>query len=193
MATVEFCSKDAGDFRQRYRGVFGWFTTESDKRVLVQVTDVGENKMSFCDQDSTEYFAYSDKGARFTFIPVERRVFMYNDLPCIAMRKPARQYRRGIHHDNTEFRYITADIRTDVVFSAIESYENRKHLEELWPNQSVGTLSDQIAVYYGKVYVYDTCVADFDAINNCYKMRLPVFKQELIDILKKYNVESKVV
>lgn len=92
---------NAADFRQRYNGTIGWLTDDHGEKVLVHVTNVDTERVKFLDVSGTAYYANANKGVEFEFLPVKRAWYNTDESPVYLERVPARQFRRGIHRENT--------------------------------------------------------------------------------------------
>src|SRR5690348_12047969 len=99
-----FQSATSRDFRQRYTGSYGFYTIPlSKKRILVYLSEVGEDTAHFLDENSAKYTAKADQAVEFEFIPVKKKLFSYNDQLYLAQRRPARMWSRGVNPQNTLF------------------------------------------------------------------------------------------
>lgn len=187
MALEEFTSAGARDFRQRYLDVFGYFPT-GENEVLVKVTEVTETKTNFVDVKGLLYTAYADKGVMFKFIPVVKKLFFYNKKLCLAHRKPARQYQRGITYNNTTMQTIYGD-SIPVEFDTIEAYSNSR---EQKTEQHDILLNDMLAFYAGYVYLYNLNIGVVMPYAKKILLTNPLFKQELIDSIRDRGLNYEV-
>ncbi len=92
--------ENARDFRQRYLGTYGFYTT-TNKRLLVKMTEINERKVTFMDAQRNEFFAYADTKVEFEFIPVDRGFYNSQEDAVLLTRVPSRQWSRGISDNNT--------------------------------------------------------------------------------------------
>lgn len=190
MALAEFTSAGAADFRQRYRGVFGWYPTETGE-MLVKVTGVDEQITHFENAQEHEFFAYADKGVKFKFIPVTKKVFIFEGTPVLAQRIPQRQYRRGICSDNTAFTIVQGGYGLGVSFNTVAAYVKGGYTIPKQLTYGSYALNEQLSVSGDRLYVYDIPVGIID--NNTVKITEPIFMQEVKDYLRDNNIETKVV
>lgn len=95
-------SLNRGDFTQRYRGGFGWLLRENGTKVLVHITEVDQNKVLFDTSKESGFFAFTDKGVEFEFLPITRGHIPTEDGIYLCQRHPARQFQRGISEGNTQ-------------------------------------------------------------------------------------------
>lgn len=100
-------SANRTDFSQRYKGVFGWLLKDNQERVLVHITDVQPNQVIFQTSKSAGYFAFSDQGVVFEFLPVTRGFIPTDGGVYLLQRHPARQFQRGISEHNTQIYQLT--------------------------------------------------------------------------------------
>ncbi len=185
MALEEFTSGGHRDFRQRYLEVYGFFPVE-DREILVNVTNVGENNMSFVDARGISYTAYADKGVVFRFIPVNKRLFYHDGQLCYASRRPARQYQRGITHANTEFRTVYGH-GLEVDFATVKSYVNSRD------KKNAGKcliLSDFLGITDNMLFLYNQNIGV--VYGNKLELNTPLFKQEVMDAVKANGLSYEV-
>ena len=121
----EFTREHWKDFAQRYQGVFGWFETEKKEQLLVRLTKVDENTLTFSDRNKIVYSARADKGNVFTFLPVEKGVYnSKNGDVLFVFRIPMKQYRRGVCPDNTGIRSLISNDAINVDFDTLDAIYN---------------------------------------------------------------------
>lgn len=103
MILEKFMATNAGDFRQRYEGTYGWYIAK-DKRVLVSILAVGEGVLQFIDRNSIKYTLNRDstEDIGFSFLAPKMQWHNTKDFgPVLVQRIPQKQYRRGICSNNT--------------------------------------------------------------------------------------------
>lgn len=185
----EFLSGNYRDFRQRYRHCYGFFTPEnSNKNLLVYLTEVDETQATFIDCKKTEYIALPDKGNLFEFIPIQKKLFYTKDDVMLAQRVPARQWSRGVSSANTQLVYLRNGRPVSLSFAMIEAAflkEAPKSRLKAFLDQKVDgmILNDAIAIVGKGVYVYNVPIGDYDP--NKYQITVynSIFRQELIDAI----------
>jgi hypothetical protein len=182
-----FTSNGWRDFYQRYLNVFGFFPTKAGE-VLVQITEINDNRCKFSDANGTAYYAVADKGVEFKFIPISKRLFIHEGVLCVAHRVPARQYRRGICVDNTAVRRLNGYGGIELGFDVVNSYL-----------QGPKTVSEQVAAYdtmFGRqgysLMLYDNQIGTF-LDNKTVTLTQPMFKQELSDCFRRNKIEVSIV
>jgi hypothetical protein len=91
------------DFKQRYGRSFGFLITpETGQKLLVAITGVSSQKVTFDSVSASGYFVFVDKGVQFEFIPITRGWFRTQQHGAVLLnRVPARQWTRGISRQNT--------------------------------------------------------------------------------------------
>ena len=186
MALEEFTSGGARDFRQRYLEVYGFFPVDK-REVLVRVTEVNDNRMSFVDERGIQYSAYADKGVFFRFIPVTKRLFIHNDNLYLAFRKPARQYKRGITYENTTFVSMSGG-NADVDFETVLSYNNSRQVRSA---KNCKILTDFLGVYEGSLFLYNQVIGTIN--DKTAYLSIPIFRQEVLDALRINGMKQEVI
>lgn len=195
---VSFDSSTRRDFAQRFAGVFGWYLTDENKEILVRIEEVGNNKLTFTDENNLEYTANADRDVKFKFIPVQKRVFMFEGSCFVSQRRPLRQYKRGMCSENTDFLLIPASIRSPVTFPIVKAYLNPQYTETISrykddPEYTIGALSPLFSVRVGSVYLYNVLIGKYDTKNKVVMLDDDLFQQELIDLFTKENIQHNVV
>lgn len=100
----KFTRQDAGDFRQRYQGTYGYFR-RGTKKTLVRLdkVDIDNNVVIFVDIDGLTYDIQadaSDDSIGFDFLPPK---MAYHNTPAgtyLLRRVPQRQFSRGLSERN---------------------------------------------------------------------------------------------
>lgn len=197
-------STNIGDFKQRYQGVLGWYIPEEGKsKLLVRVTSVNNERVTFSDKNGGSYHAYVDAGVRFEFLPIVKE---WKNTPksCYFLsRVPARQYKRGICEDNTSiisFNMTTGKYTEEQEYKGwyeyiygIYSY-NRTIKEDLKDfldgKRECTALSKHFAIGNGHVLLYNTIIGSYSGTNITLKTDL--FLQELTDLCNRNNYPFKV-
>ena len=122
-------SENHRDFHARYTGTWGFFLTDTNRKVLVQVSHADHMSVRFHDVDGAEYVGYVDKGMRFEFIPINKGYFNGIDRTYWMARHPARQWHRGIHENNTICSMVTVkgDLRETSLRLALPEIFSEEH------------------------------------------------------------------
>jgi hypothetical protein len=188
IATFE--SKGWRDFAQRYATTYGWYHTDSGKKVLVRVDEVNERTVQFVDKDEMRYSAVCDKGNIFEFIPAERGVHnLSNGDVVIAERIAARQWKRGLCRDNTSFISLSGQGRIDFTFEVIEEiFSPKPYLAELDSfiegKRDCVALNPFISFIKHRVFVYDRHEGNLSKKDKTITMVNPTYSQEVRDIVR---------
>lgn len=190
MALTEFTSGGARDFRQRYLGVFGFFPKENGQDVLVRMTDINENKSIFEDKEGVTYTAYANRGVFFKFVPIERKLFMHKGKVCLAQRRVARQYSRGINEVNTAFTYLSGYDTCSVSFDTVHSYTQPIPEQKLNPEQYI--LSPMFSIVNTHLYVYDRRIGVYSHVRDVLTVSNDLFIQEVKDAVARRGLATKV-
>lgn len=196
-----FLSANSRDFRQRYAGSYGYYTVpESKKRVLVWMREIGEDRVEFMDQDQTRYVAHADTGVEFEFLPIEKRLFCVDDMLCLAQRKPARQFARGVNTQNTQFKNLATWGEVRMTFDTVKAAclpvtvdvsQSMKELEE--HKRSTVVLSNLFGVYGTNFFLYDGLIGEVDTAKKQIKVAEPMFRQEVLDLVERLSLPYMVV
>ena len=106
-----------GDFRRRYEGTYVWLSMDDcNKETLVHVDKIEDSntKMATLNLTSQEYgqlsinYGSADHTLKFKYPPVG--VFQHGNNACVFMRRPSRQYRRGLCSDNSLMQHTTRNV-----------------------------------------------------------------------------------
>ena len=172
-------------------GAYGWYTTSEGQEVLVNIQSVNSERCSFVDVDNIVYYAKADKGISFKFIPINRRVFVYNGDVVSATRIPARQWQRGICQANTELRRVRNKSRLDVFFDTIKAYLSP--VDRITSLYDVGCIDQRFCLPGGKsLCIYDTKIGrvkDEETV----VLDDDLFMQELVDCFRDNSYSFKVM
>ncbi len=156
-------SLNINDFRQRYLRSFGFLVDpKTEKKTLIQISDVGSERVLFNTLNGSGFFAYVNMGAVFEFLPITRGWFATEVGPVLLQRIPARQFNRGITRANTSAYSVTSlndwtpwDLTLKLMHDVfVEPKPNKINAECFLLNQF-------FLVNYGKVYFYQQEVGEF--------------------------------
>lgn len=170
------------DFSQRYRGTYGWYTPEIGKPRAVYITNVSEEMVQFQGLDGNEYHALADKGVKFRFLPFRKKIFVGQDgAAYVAVRRPARQWRRGICNDNTLVYMLRPDgARAVPIATAVKQLMSEEGSKL---NKGV-KLSDNFAIVGTIVYLHEHMIGGIVGNHITVLNEYRLFKQELRDALR---------
>ena len=135
----KFLSQNAGDFRQRYEGTYGFYRDENGKRMLAKLNSISERVCIFVDARGIEYNLNADstKDIGFEFIPPKSGYFNTDKGALFVQRVPARQFSRGINQRNTGISLLSAGshFKQEISFPLMVSiYEQSKTAKESFPD-----------------------------------------------------------
>ena len=182
----EVVSHSYRDFQQRYLGTFGWCEKPDGTSILVQVSKVTAEKVGFVDEKGGEYWALSDVGNVFSFLPVQRGLYYYDGSIIYLQRVPARQYKRGICLENTSVNDLTENFRRDVSHDLLQKVFGEQENPTLEKFKELPTrdvlLNNMFAIIRNIVYLYDNAIGTYNVGRITLSNKL--FKQELDDVIR---------
>lgn len=179
------------DFKRRYAGTYGFFTTPSNKRILVYVSNVRNTHVEFQDAGGVQYIANNDTGVQFEFIQVPRAWYNREEGgPILLMRRPATQWNRGVSERNT----MAYTLQLGRLRHAGISFHTLAPLENPLPyinkiKDSGVALSSAFALYGGFIYLYDRQVGTYKGNNFSVNK---IVLQEFSDLAKRINLEGTI-
>lgn len=177
----KFTSADAGDFRQRYQGTYGYFR-QADNKTLVRLDKVNfetNNKtVEFVDEHGLTYTLHADshdETVGFDFLPPKISYHNGENNAWLLRRIPARQYQRGICDRNTSIRTVDGIIFS-VDFAILKKLFNNKYSpKETFAATTHSTkteqsfaLSSQFAVSLsrGRIYCLGQSIGQVKLVNS---------------------------
>ncbi len=189
-----FFTHNARDFRQRYNNSWGYFTTPSNKKLLVLMNGIGDKQADFSDEDGVSFHALVDQGVEFEFIPVTKKLFVYNDTLYYIRRRPARMWARGVNNQNTMLNIVSAKegVYTDqgLTFAHIRAAFEKESFDPLQIGKKAYTLSSTFGVSEDVLFVYNEKIGTVEGEN--ITLTTPIFRQEILDIIRKQGLTFKV-
>lgn len=194
-----FHSFNARDFQRRYSGSYGFFTVpETKKKVLVYLNNVNERTVEFVDANQIAYTAIADTGVEFEFIPITRKLFVYNDRLHYIRRKLAKQWARGVNTQNTALTIIGGRTQSLSFGNINAAFFDKKadvlqtcNLLEQKKAECVA-LSDTFGVVDSTLYVYDDVIGSFMADRREILLEDDLFRQEVLDLVARLGLPYKV-
>lgn len=93
----KFLSGNADNFRQRYEGTYGFYKV-GDKRMLVRLTQISDNRCDFIDEKNIEWNVRADHpdNVGFEFLPPRSQWYNTKDGAMFTHRIANRQFQRGV-------------------------------------------------------------------------------------------------
>jgi hypothetical protein len=120
-----FSPKNAEDIQRYYRNTYVKFHETGDR--LFFIRDVNTHVVRGRDQDDTEFELYlsEDHPYEVDYVIPRKSFFQYKSRACLLQRHPAKQYQRGLSHNNTRIQSLTrtggaGDI--EVCFDSLKAY-----------------------------------------------------------------------
>lgn len=190
-------SYNSRDFRQRYRGVYGWFTPPSTKRrILVKVVEVDEYQVIFEDEHRASYNAIANTGVQFEFIPISKKLFRCNKTIYCAERVPARQWTRGVAGANTRITNVVSGGAGPVSFAIVKAafvdtadLNKKAEITDFLEGSISGLLLNEMFCLAEKgVYLYSTLIGTYDLDKHTILLDDGTFRQELVDAVNELNL-----
>lgn len=191
-----YTSENGRDFRQRYSGTFGRYTTESGKKITVYVNELTDQEVLFNDINGVNLSARVNSGVEFEFYPLNRRLTDHNKTILYSCRKPDRQWKRGVCIDNTKIIDLARGMEIPVGHTVVDAiYNSQANFLDTFNQFKKGSrtnflLSDKFAVVNGHVYLYDKPIGKFKNLEEVDV--LPLFVQEVKDSIARNNLPLKV-
>lgn len=182
----EYKANEWRDFKQRYEGTYGWYETDSGKKVLVLLTEVTDKELRFIDKSENSYTAIPDKGNTFQFLPIERGVHNITGDIIYCERIPARQWRRGLHISNTRMTSLLSNKHRAPDFGILEQIFEQKDDSLLRAFQKNGTgsaaLNSTFSIVGKAVKCYSINIGTF--LKGKITLDNPLFHQEICDVVR---------
>jgi hypothetical protein len=197
----KFMSTNAGDFRQRYRGTYGFYTNNG-KRTLVQLVDVSAERgvVLFADEKGQQYKLNVDHDDTigFSFLPPRSAWHQTVTGPYFVRRVAARQFQRGICEANTAIRR-TGGRAVHVGFEALSDIFEK----QITPKEAVVAKGDAIAVSpqfavdtgLKKIWCFDQQIGKATKKDDHYSVELTdpeMFGVEVVDAFKRAGIEATI-
>jgi hypothetical protein len=178
----KFMSSNAGDFRQRYEGTYGFYRDDKGKRILTQLSGIGEDVCNFVDAKGVDYRlnADSQKDIGFEFIPPKSQYYNTSMGAVLVLRLAARQFQRGISPKNISINQLVEGlfVPVRVGFTILAKvYEQDVSVKEAWAalqakkTQSCA-LSNQLAMDTQRVWLFQDCIGSYTQEGTILKIKL---------------------
>lgn len=187
------------DFAQRYQGTIGWLLNDNGNKILVQISKVEDDKVTFNDVSGRKFYAYCDGKVQFEFLPVQRGWFYGCDgIMFLVSRRPARQWQRGISANNTTVHYATTDrpkLGTGYVgleiFDSIFSVDQ----EQAYHCGKTAVWSKHFATLNGDLYLFDRHIGTYNDEKKIVTLNKngTILRQEVMDMINRKNYKLDVL
>lgn len=212
----KFTRVDAGDFRQRYQGTFGYFRRGASRQLVrLDRVDTEHSRVTFVDAHGINYelFADSDDASiGFDFLPPKMAFHNTPSGTYLLRRVPQRQFSRGLSHRNVSIRsvcgeeiYINFSSLSDIFENPISPKDAFDRAWSLKPNTQERSfaISPQFACdfTYGRVFCFHdpigtvtTTKAPMSSIQLVIKLTdRNLWGNEITDALSKASLNGVVV
>ena len=161
---------------------------------LFFVNRVRENMIVGVDENDTLFELYLSNKEPFEldYVLPHRAVFQHGDEALFLRRNPSRQYRRGLHADNTAVVYIATGTNCDLNFYILKSYvEKQKYMSFMEAVDHKGSmrsmaLSPRMSYIRagGEIRMDMTTIAVVNHEKKTIRIKRPIFKPEILQFLK---------
>jgi len=165
-------------FKRMQQIKLGLLPKEAVPKPKKQINDVAG---VFINANNIKYYANADTGVVFKFIPVTKKLFYFDDKLLLAQRVPARQYKRGIHQQNTNIRGVLYSEQYEVSFDMLDAYNNNKII-----NDDVHILNNMFALTATGLFLYNQRIGN--VLDDTIHLSTPLFRQEVVDALRANNL-----
>lgn len=199
----KFLRANAGDFRQRYEGTFGFFRDERGGRTLAKIDGISDTVCSFVNAKGVSFSLNvdTDKDIGFEFIPPKSQFHNTDDAVFLVRRVAARQFQRGVTGKNVEIYRLVGNTLTPqrVDFPVLSKiYENSRTAQEVVSRLTKEgmeknglALTGPVAFGRAVVYVYERLVGEYTTEDyKHFKVRLDepdLWRTEVTDALRSIN------
>lgn len=178
-----FNSDNIRDFEQRYVDTYGWLYREDGQRNFVYVKSHDDDAVYFSAGRGPQFSVLIDSGLEFEFIPVDRGWYASNDGHLYYLtRKPARQWRRGISHTNTEA--YRGGEPAEISYALLNGIFNHNQIP--FRNGVNALISPHFCVISGAVKFYSETVGYQDG--DTLRLLTPLVYHELLSAIKRSPV-----
>lgn len=187
------------DFRQRYKGCFGFLLHEGQRK-LVYIKEVGNGQVTFITSSKgPEFYALANENVEFEFLPIQRSWYNLGTHPGLLFRIPAKQYHRGISSNNTAFYVPTKDGYVSAQHLSLEVLS--KVFPCPLPNNSVKffkgeqdhlVLNRAFCITGSHLYFFAEVAGTYNSATRTIKLRLPIVHQELLDTIRRQQLPISV-
>ena len=194
----KFMTTNIGDFRQRYRGTFGFFHRDNEKTlVCLENVDTERRTVVFRDIKGNDFtlIVNHDDNIGFSFIAPKAQWHNTQYGPLLVGRIPQKQYRRGICEANTSIVGASGTIfpvdfvRLNAIFVEPTSFEETLQKLEaaaISPQFMVNLHTKRIKCMSTNI---GSCGRDGKGVFQVKLDDAELFRQEVLDAFKRANLE----
>jgi hypothetical protein len=190
-----FSSTNFRDWAGRYEGTFGWLL-QGEHKLLVQLIDHSNTHVYFITEpEGMRFHAKIDSGVQFEFMQVDHAWINTDkeDEIYLLARNPQKQWRRGVHSNNTIIRKPSPRGLRDIavtlphlqrVYSDVSNSYRRKY--PVTPSSCVA-ISRAFAIAYGELYLYERVIGALEGRVLKLFDTASIVAQELRDAINRNN------
>jgi len=189
------------DVSKYYEGTYIKLPEYGDMLFFVQ--RVRESMITGINEDDTVFEIHLNEKAPFhlDYILPHRAVFQFGQDAVSLRRVPARQYRRGLHSDNTKIVSVTNGEGYPLSFDLLKAFVNKQKyvllseaLEDRGTFRSVALTSRMSYVRAGReLRIDNTTVAVISKAERIIKMTRPIFSKEIKQYLQDNSLTYGVI
>lgn len=195
-----FIPSNYEDINKYYRHTFVKFKETGD--TLYYIRDVNHHLIRGTDQDGTEFELYlsNEHPYEVDYVLPNKSFFQLAKSACLLQRIPAKQYRRGLCHENTRITRIGKAgnlVALDLSFDVLKAFVAKQQFPSLKTILLQKAKPVSIALSPRFAYVPDanaifadtTAVAFVDKKEKTILMIHPIFKPEIQELAKNTDLE----
>lgn len=176
------------DFRARYRCTFGWYIDAKYGKLLVVIKDVDEHVVRFSGLQGEEYHAKVGANILFEFSQIAHGWYSSVDGPRLLIRRPQRQWKRGICEENTYLYVNAGNWLQSIPLSLVEL--NKCFTGKDGYSDGDFVLSKYFACIGNTLYMKDMPVGKREG--NVLKLPNTLVHQELSDIVRRNHYPMEI-
>jgi hypothetical protein len=182
MGLIRYNSETAPDWEQRYVGCFGFLHKTGQPRKLIRFLNADNSTAEFSEEDGLTQHVVVNSAISFEFPTLERRWWpTEKGSPILTIRRPRRQWRRGISSDNCYFSSLSGDV--PLTFSP--GFENLKTIFFPPDVPSDRYLSPAFALSENNtIFFFDIPIGTIDPTKKLILVS-KLFMQEVFDVVKR--------
>ena len=194
----KFLTKNAGDFRQRYKGTFGFYHRDNTKTLVrLDSIDLERKRVQFVDIRGNDYTLNMnhDDDIGFTFIAPKAQWHNTSYGALLCQRIPQKQYRRGICENNTQL-LGSSGSNAGISFQTLDAvFVNPLNLKQAMEKHQAYAIAPQFLVDLDKkrVKCNNFVIGSVGKDNkNIFHVKLDdpdLFRQEVTDAFRRSNLE----
>lgn len=161
---------------------------------IFKVVNVGAEAIRCTDSAGFDIWIDLKAGYEVNYVLPGRRVFQFDKFAAMIYRKPARQYNRAMHQENTGFSILSekgAWTNLNFDFSSIEAFVNKEaytSVENLFPMeagvQSKAINSQMAVTRHGHVMFGNNIIAKIDVPSKI-GISIPIYLSDMKSVFEK--------